>query len=398
MTPQAALEGVKVLDISTFMAGPWAAVHLANFGADVLKVERPVIGDQIRRFGGEKNGASILWPGLDHNKKGISLNLSDPRGAEILKRLVVDFDVVVENFRPGTLERWGLGWDVLREINPRLIMLRITGYGQDGPYRSRPGFGSIMEAFAGFAHMTGQLDGPPTIPPVPLADGSTAMMGAFAIMVALYWRDVHGGTGQQIDLSLYEPMLQLEEPRLADWELDGKSTVRSGNRLADGAPRNTFACQDGQWICLSGSSQETALRVFDVIGRPELKASEKFHTNAARVRNNDELEDLIRGFTEAHPRQEVLDRFGELGVPAAPIYDIPSVFEDEHVKFRGTFQTVSDDQLGTFRILAPVPRMSQTPGEITSTGPKLGEHNADVFAKLGLTEDEIRNLEAEGVM
>lgn len=380
------------------MAGPWSAVHLANFGADVLKVERPVIGDQIRRFGGEKNGASILWPGLSHNKKGISLNLSDPRGAELLKRLVADFDVVVENFRPGTLERWGLGWDVLHEINPRLIMLRITGYGQDGPYRSRPGFGSIMEAFAGFAHMTGQLGGPPTIPPVPLADGSTAMMGAFAIMVALYWRDVHGGTGQQIDLSLYESMLQLEEPRLADWELEGKSTIRSGNRLADGAPRNTFRCQDDEWICLSGSSQETALRVFDVIGRPELKTSEKFHTNAARVRNNDELEDLIRGFTESHSRQEVLNRFGELGVPAAPIYDIPSVFEDEHVKARGTFQTVSDDKLGTFRLLNVVPRLSQTPGQIVTTGPELGEHNAEVFAKLGLTDDEIRTMEADGVI
>lgn len=392
------LLGLRVLDIATMAAAPWAAAYLAEFGADVIKVEYPRLGDHQRRWGTPKNGEGLFWKSMGRNKRSITLNLSKPRGAAIFKQLVASADVVIENFRPGTLERWGLGFDVLEAIRPRLIMLRVTGFGQSGPYHERPGFGTLAESLTGFAHLTGQADGPPTLPNMPLADGLAGMTGAFAVMLALYHRDARGGVGQVIDLSLCEPLLRLIEPALMDFDQFGIGRGRVGNRSDHVAPRNTYLCGDGKWVAISASAQSIFERLMIVIGRPELTTDPRFAANANRLDNCTALDAIIGAWMADHPRDEVLTVLQAAEVAIAPIYDIPEIFADPHFRARESLTTVEDPVLGPMRLVNVVPRLSATPGRVISTGPALGQHNTEIYGDLGLTASDLHDLSDQGVI
>lgn len=396
--PRMALQGVRVLDIATMAAAPWAAAYLAEFGADVLKVEAPVVGDHQRRWGTPKNGEGLSWKSMARNKRSVTLNLGKPKGAELFKRLVADADVVIENFRPGTLERWGIGYETLQAINPRLVLLRVTGFGQTGPYRERPGFGTLAESLTGFASLNGHPDGPPTLPNMPLADGVAGVMGAYAVMLALYWRDAQGGTGQQIDLSLCEPLLRLIEPSLLDYDQFGIVRGRIGNRSDHVAPRNSYICGDGRWLSISASAQSIFERLMDAIGRPELRTDPRFSVNAARVKNVDELDEIIGAWIRQWPRDEALRLLQAAQVAAAPIYDIAEVFADPQFQARQSLVEITDPQLGVMRMVNVAPRFSATPGEVRTTGPALGAHNSEVYGRLGLSEDDLEALRQEGVI
>jgi crotonobetainyl-CoA:carnitine CoA-transferase CaiB-like acyl-CoA transferase len=397
MVPTEVLAGKRVVDIATLMAGPWTAQYLGDFGADVIKVEQPGIGDHQRRWGSRKNGEPLFWKSISRNKRSITLDLHTPHGSGVLKQLLAQADVLVENFRPGTLERWGLGPDVLLEINPRLIIARVTGFGQTGPYRGRPGFGTVAEGMSGFSHMTGEADGPPTLPSMPLADGVAGLTGAFAVMLALYHRDANGGPGQVIDLSLCESLLPLMGPTLLDWDQLGMSARRTGNTLTQVAPRSAYECGDGEWVALSASAQSIFERLLRAMGRPELISDPRFVDNQARVRHIEDLEAIIGGWMLARPRSEVLAAMETAEVAVGPIYDIPSVFADPQFQARGSFVTVDDPALGPMRLVNVAPRLSVTPGRIRHTGPALGEHNAEVFRELGLDAGEVEQVLAEKV-
>ena len=392
------LDGVRVLDIATMAAAPWAAVYLAELGADVVKVEMPIVGDHQRRWGTPVNGEGLFWKSMGRNKRSVTLNLSKPKGAAIFKQLAAEADVVIENFRPGTLERWGIGYEVLHELNSRLILLRVTGFGQCGPYSSRPGFGTLAESLTGFAHLTGQPDGPPTLPNGPLADGLAGVTGAFAVMVALYWRDARGGTGQMIDLSLCEPLLRLIEPALLDYDQLGIARGRIGNRSDHVAPRNSYQCGDGRWVSVSASAQSIFERLMDAIGRPELRTDPRFAVNSARVTHVTELDAIIGEWMRRYSRDEVLELLERAEVAVAPIYDIPAIFNDPHFAARQSFTPVEDPTLGIMRLVNVVPRFSETPGRVRTTGPALGQHNDEIYDQLGLTADERETLGREGVI
>lgn len=396
--PRMALDGVRVLDIATMAAAPWAAAYLAEFGADVLKVEAPIVGDHQRRWGTPKNGEGLSWKSMSRNKRSVTLNLGKPKGAELFKRLVADVDVVIENFRPGTLERWGIGYETLREINPRLVLLRVSGFGQTGPYRSRPGFGTLAESLTGFAALTGHPGGPPTLPNMPLADGVAGVTGAFAVMLALYWRDAQGGTGQMIDLSLCEPLLRLIEPALLDYDQFGIVRGRIGNRSDHVAPRNSYQCGDGRWLSISASAQSIFERLMDAIGRPELRTDPRFYVNAVRVENVEELDEIIGAWLRRHDRDEALQLLEAAQVAAAPVYEVDDIFNDPQFQARQSIVEVVDPTLGTIRMVNVAPRLSATPGEIRTTGPALGAHNADVYGRLGLSADDLEALRQEGVI
>lgn len=396
--PRLPLSGLRVLDIATMAAAPWSAAYLAEFGADVVKVEFPGTGDHQRKWGTPKNGEGLFWKSMGRNKRSVTLNLGKPAGAALFKRMAEEADVIIENFRPGTLERWGIGPDVLLALNPRLVILRITGFGQTGPYHERPGFGTLAESLTGFAHLTGQEDGPPTLPNMPLADGLAGVTGAYAVMLALYHRDANGGAGQVIDLSLCEPLLRLVEPSLMDYDQFGIARGRIGNRSDHVAPRTTYQCGDGRWVALSASAAPIFTRLAHAIDQPELATDPRFRDNAARLENHVALDAIIGDWMAQHPRDEVLARMEQFEVAVAPIYDIPEVFADPQFRARESFTTVQDPDLGPMRLVNVVPRLSATPGRVTSTGPTLGQHNAEVYHALGLSDDEIAALREQGVM
>ncbi len=392
------LEGIRVLDLATLAAAPWAAAYLSEFGAEVIKVEQPKIGDHQRRWGSKKDGQALFFKSIARNKRSITLDLRQERGAELLKRLASTVDVVIENFRPGTLERWGLGYDVLSAVNPGLVMLRITGFGQTGPYHERPGFGTLAEAISGSAHLTGLADGPPTLPSFPLADGLAGITGAYAIMLALYHRDVHSEKGQVIDVSLLEPLLRLVEPSLMDYDQLGISRSRTGNRSEHVVPRNAYQCGDGSWVVLSASAQSIFERLVTAIGRPELAQDARFATNDVRLEHVEELDGIIADWVAKRNRPDVLAVMQGAEVAMGPVNDVPAIFADEHMVARGSFVTVEDPQLGPMRLVNVVPRLSDTPGRVCHTGPQLGEHNAEIYGELGLDDSELQSLAAEAVI
>ena len=392
------LDGVRVIDAATLMAAPWAASYLGEFGADVIKIEQPVIGDHQRRWGTKRNGIPLMWKSLSRNKRSLTLDLRKPRGVEVFRSLIATADVLIENFRPGTLERWGLGPEVLLAVNPRLVILRVTGYGQTGPYRAQPGFGTVAEGFSGFAHVVGQADGPPTLANLPLGDGIAGITGAYAIMVGLYGRANNGGRGQVIDLSLYEPLFRLLEPALIDYDQLGIASGRIGNRSSHVAPRNTYCCGDGQWVSLSGSTPVIWERLCQSIGRPELATDPRFASNELRIENVEALDTEIGTWMGAHPRDEVIRVMNDAQVAVGPILDIPTIFKDPHFAAREDLIEVADPDFGSMRLANVVPRFSDTPGRVRTTGPALGAHTDEVLGEIGLSAEEIASLRAEGVV
>ena len=392
------LEGLRVVDAATLFAGPMVATLLGDFGADVIKVEHPG-GDSLRNLGWEKDGVSLWWAVVNRNKRAVTLKLSHDLGRRALLRLVEGADVLVENFRPGTMERWGLGWDDLREINPRLVMVRVTGFGQTGPYRERAGFGTLAESMSGFAHMNGYPDGPPTLPPFALADGIAGISGAFLTLAALRAREAEAGVGQMIDLSIYEPIFWLLGPQASVYDQLGVAQGRSGNRAPFTAPRNAYLSRDGVWLGLSASSQSTAERTVDLVGHPELAEQEWFANHTGRLQHQDELDEVIGAWVAERDADEVVATFGAAGAAIAPILDIAGIFEDPQYAHNESVTTVEDPVLGPVRMQNLVGRLSATPGQVRTTGPALGQHNDEILGGLiGYGEAELRHMAEEGVI
>ncbi|WP_273735746.1 CaiB/BaiF CoA transferase family protein [Mycolicibacterium septicum] len=393
------LSGITVLDLATLAAAPLAATYLGEFGADVIKVEQPGQGDPIRTWGNQRDGIGLMWKSVSRNKRSVTADLRVAEGQDLVRRLVEKSDVVIVNTRPQTLAKWGLDYDSLRAVNDRIVMLHITGYGLTGPKSERPGFGTLGEAMSGFANVTGEADGPPTLPPFMLADGVASLNAAYAVMMALYHRDVHGAGGQLIDINLVDPLARLLEQNLLGYDQLGIVARRAGNRWDISAPRNTYRTSDGRWLAMSGSSPSLALRVFRAIGRDDLVSDADFSDPQRRLARAAEVDAVVAEWVAEHTLSEAMAVFDAAEVAAAPVYEITDLVADEQLRHREVFVSVADDELGAMTVQAPVPRFSAHTGRVDSLGPRLGEHNAEVYHELlGLTAEEIDGLRADGVL
>jgi formyl-CoA transferase len=391
-----ALDGLRVLDVATLFAGPLAATLLGDHGAEVIKIEHPR-GDPSRTHGAQRDGVGLWWKMLGRNKKSVTLVLSTPEGQELFRALAADADVIIENFRPGTLERWGLGPEVLHEINPGLVLARVTGFGQVGPYRNRPGFGTLAEAMSGFAAVTGEPDGPPTLPPFGLADGVAALATAFGIMTALRVRE-RTGRGQILDMAIIEPLLTLLGPQVIAYDQLGVLQPRTGNRSVNNAPRNTYRCADGRWVAVSTSAQSIAERVMRLVGRPDLVDEPWFASGATRAEHADELDAAVGGWIAERDRDEVVTAFEKAEAAVAPIYTAADVLVDPQFAALGSIVTIDDEELGPVRFQNVPFRLSETPGRVRSTGPRLGQHTAEVLARYGVDADRLTALRGAGAV
>ncbi|SBT88667.1 Crotonobetainyl-CoA:carnitine CoA-transferase CaiB [Streptomyces sp. DI166] len=394
---RAPLTGLRVLDLATLFAGPLAATALGDFGAEVIKVEHPDRPDPSRGHGPAKDGIGLWWKHLGRNKRAITLNLSTPGGRDTLLRLAATADVIIENFRPGTLEKWDLGWPELSAVNPRLVLTRVTGFGQFGPYAHRPGFGTLAEAMSGFAALTGEPDAPPTLPPFGLADSIAGLATAYAVLTALAARD-RTGEGQVVDLALIEPMLSVLGPQPTWYDQLGYVQQRTGNRSANNAPRNTYRTADGSWVAVSTSAQSVAERVMRLVGRPDLVDQPWFATGVERARHADELDAAVGGWIAERTRDEVLAAFEKAEAAVAPIQDVRDVMTDPQYQALDTITTVDDPELGPLRMQNVLFRLSATPGAIRWTGRPHGADTDEVLTELGLTPAEVAALRAEGAV
>ncbi|MGV9773418.1 CaiB/BaiF CoA transferase family protein [Streptosporangium sp. NPDC003464] len=384
-----ALDGVRVLDLATLFAGPMAAMLLGDYGAEVIKVEHPARPDPSRGHGPE----GLWWKMLGRNKRAITLDLSTAEGQDLLVELVREADVVIENFRPGTLERWNLSYERLSAANPDLVLARVTGFGQFGPYAKRPGFGTLAEAMSGFAAMTGEPDGPPTLPPFGLADGICALATAFAVMTAL-----RSGRGQVVDLSIIEPILTVLGAQPTIYDQLGTVPPRTGNRSVNNAPRNTYRCKDGSWVAVSTSAQNIAERVMRLVGRPEVIGEPWFASGSGRVAHADELDGAVAAWVAEHTREEVLAAFEQAQAAVAPIYDVRDIMADPQLAALDAITTVEDPELGPVRMQNVMFRLTGTPGEIRWTGRPHGADTDEVLGALGLTAEDLAALREKGVI
>ncbi len=393
------LAGLRVLDLATIYAGPFAAQLLGDFGADVIKVEHPGHPDGLRGHGPQRDGTGIWWKIVGRNKRTIGLDLRDPDGAEILLRLCEQVDVVVESFRPGTLEGWGLGYPQLSARNPGLILLRVSGFGQTGPYARRPGFGTLIEAMSGFAAMTGEPDGPPVLPPFGLADGVAGITAALATMVALYHRDARGGAGQVVDLAILEPLVAVLGPQPAAYDLLGQVPPRTGNRSTNNAPRNTYRTADGHWIAISSSATSIARRIMRLVGRPELADEPWFATGTGRAGHRDLLDSVVGDWIAERTRDEVLAQFTAADAAAAAVYDVSDLVADPHVRERETLVRVPDPDFGEVLMQNVIARLSATPGRIRFTGRGPAADTDDILGQeLGIPAGRLAELRARNVV
>ena len=393
------LDGLRAIDASTLFAGPMVATLLADLGADVIKVEQPS-GDGQRRMAWQVGGTSLLWSVTNRNKRGVTLDLHMPSGQELFRRLVVGADILVENFRPGRLERWGCGYEQLAACNPGLVMVRVTAFGQTGPWKDRPGFGTVAEAMSGFAHINGTPEGPPTLPPFALGDNIAGVFGAFAAVSAIVQRDRSPeGRGQYIDLSIYEPIFSLLGPQISVYDRLGLVQERTGNRVPFTSPRGTYRSCDGKWIAISASAQSIAERLMQMVGAPEYVERDWFASHVGRLEHQDELDAVIAGWVAARSAAEVMEAVDRWEVAACPVYSIADIALDEQFLARESFVSVPDGDGGHTAIQNVVPRFSGTPAGHRCLGPALGAHNREVYGdELGYGEEALRELEADGVI
>lgn len=394
------LEGVRVVEMGSLLAGPFCGQLLGDFGAEVIKVEPPGKGDPMREWGRHrKEGRTLWWPIIARNKKSVTLNLREKEGQELARTLIESADVLVENFRPGTMERWGLGYEDLREANPGLVMVRVSGYGQTGPYKDQAGFGSIGEAMGGIRHVTGFPDRPPPRVGISLGDSLAATFGALGAVTALYNRDARGGRGQVVDVGIYEAVLALMESTIPEYALAGHIRGRTGAILPFVAPSNTYPTADGDYVVIGANADTVFGRFARALGHPEWVESEKYATHHARGENQEELDDLISEWTKERTAEEVLGIMREAGVPAGKLFTARDMVEDEHYAARENIIEVEHPEIGPFPMQNVVPRLTETPGEVRWTGPKLGEHNEEVFGEvLGLGEEEREALCERGIV
>ena len=387
-----ALKGIKVIDISNFLAGPVSSMFLGDYGADVIKVEKPESGDEIRYWGNNKNGIGLMYKLINRNKRSVTGDLRTKFGVEIVKRLVKDADIIIENYRKGTLEKWGLSYDTLSKINPGLIMIRITGFGQTGPNSHKPGFGTLAEGYSGFANINGYADQSPLLPGFGLADGTSGLMGAFLALTALHERDQKSGIGQVVEFGIYEPLFTLLGPQVVDYDQLGIIQERNGSRLPFTAPRNTYLTSDDKWVSISGSAQSTFERMCEALDIKNLILDERFLNNRLRIDNAKELDDALQKAILKFDQVTLINMFDKFGAPVAVCNNIEEIFEDEHFKSRQNIIDVDDDELGgSLKMQNVVGKFSRTPGEIRHAGPQLGEHNFEVLVKmLGFSEEELK--------
>lgn len=376
--PQGPLTGVRVLDLGVLLAGPLVGCYLGDLGADVVKIERPT-GDPSRMTGRRVKGASLIWKAIGRNKRSVAADLDTPEGRELVLRLAAAADIVVENFKPGTLERKGLGWEALKAVNPRLILVRISGFGQDGPYRDRPGFGTVAESMAGFTNLNGWPEGPPTLSPIPLADTAASFAAAISALAALVRRNATG-EGELIDVSLIEPLFGYLAPQFLDYCFFKEEPKRLGSRLEFAAPRGAYQCQDGKWLALSGATPQTAAHVFEAIGRGELNQDPEFSTNDARVRNVEKIDAIIAEWAAGLPREEALQRLGATGAAVGPIYSMQDILEDRHFQARPVFVDVPDPELGSVPMPNVFARLANNPGAVRFAGRPVDADRASVLA------------------
>ena len=391
-----ALHGLKVVEIATLFAGPLAATFLGDLGADILKIEHPRQPDPARHHGSSKDGVGLWFKVIGRNKRLATLDLSKSEGQDLFRRIASRADVVIENFRPGTLERWNLGYDRLAVDNPGLILARVTGFGQFGPYAHRPGFGTLAEAMSGFAAITGEPDGPPTLPPFGLADGVAALALAYGVIAALHARHANG-RGQVIDLALIEPLLWLLGPQITAYDQLREVQPRTGNRSMNNAPRNTYRTADGRWLAVSTSSQSIAERVLRLVGRADLIDRPWFATGRGRAEHGEELDEVVGAWIAKRTAADVSAAFEEAQAAIAPIYDVRDIFTDPQYAALGTIASVEDDELGGIKMQNQLFRMSATPGQIRWSGRPHGHDTAEVLSELGLDSTALADLRARGV-
>jgi formyl-CoA transferase len=392
---QGTLDGVRILDLSRLFAGNVLTQILGDFGAEVIKIEPPE-GDTLRAWKNE--GVETHWKIYARNKKSLCLSLRDPRAVEIIRKLVPSTQILIESFRPGVLEKMGLSPQALLAINPALVIIRISGWGQDGPYAQRPGFGTVIEGVSGFAAINGFADREPVLPPMYLADGVAGIYGASAAMIALREVEMKGGRGQVIDLPLLDPLFAILSPQAANYRLSGKVRPRTGSRSTNSSPRNAYRCSDGHYVSLSGSIQKMAERLFRAIGRPDLVDDPRFRTNADRLRHAEELDAIIGAFIGTRTQAENVSFFEAAEVTIGPIYDTPQIMADPHVIERELIADYPDAEMGQIPMHHVVPRLDGTPGSIRTRAPKLGEHNRELLGEIGISGDDYAALQGAGVI
>jgi succinyl-CoA:(S)-malate CoA-transferase subunit B len=394
------LEGVRVIDVSTFISGPFATTQLAEFGAEVIKLELPVVGDPLRKFGTvTPNGDTLPWLSECRNKKSATLDLRKPAGAELLKRMCAEADILVENFQPGTMEKWGIGWDVLHAINPRLIMVRISGYGQTGPYSGRPGFGRIGNAFGGLSYLAGYPDRPPVTPgSATIPDYLSGIYGAMGAMLAMEARR-KTGRGQVVDIGLYEPVFRILDELAPAFQHKGYVRERMGPGTVNVVPHSHYPTKDSRWIAIACTSDKIFARLAEAMGAPELANDGKWGTIRQREAARAEVDAYVGAWTSSLTRDDLLQTCEEAQVPCGPVYAIDEIFEDPQYKARGNILTMQDPRIGELAIPNLVPRLSETPGEVKWLGPAMGEHNGEIYRDwLKLSEAEMEALAAARVI
>jgi crotonobetainyl-CoA:carnitine CoA-transferase CaiB-like acyl-CoA transferase len=393
------LAGVRVIEAATLAAGPMAGTALGEFGAEVVKVEQPGTGDPMRTWGDRKDGIGLAWKSVSRNKRCITLDLRRPEGQELFHELLATSDVLLAGNRPSALEKWTIDWDTVHARHPHIVMAHITGYGRGGPKSDRPGYGTLAEAMSGFAHVVGLPDGPPTLPPFMLADGVASMAATYAVMMALYHRDVHGGGGQLVDVNLVEPLARLIETSTLAYDQLGKVPGRVGNRLDASAPRNAYRTADDRWLAISSASPQVARRVYQAIGRADLAEDPRYVDPVQRQERAREVDELVEAWVATRTLADAMAVFEAADVTAAPVYDAAQLLADEHLRSRGTYLRVDDPDLGPMTVQAPVAQLTETPGRVAHLGRALGADNEAVFGGLlGVDADRLAALRADGVV
>lgn len=394
------LKNVRIIDISTMIAAPYGATLLGDFGAEVIKIEMPGQGDSLRSMGPFKEDEPLRWPALARNKKSLTLDLHGEEGQEILKKLVAKSDVIIENFRPGTLEKWDLSYDVLKEVNPEIIIIRVSGYGQTGPYAHKAGFGTPATAFSGFTYLHGYTDRPPISPSFSLVDYITGVYVAFATTTALYYRDTTaGGKGQVVDMGLYESVFRMLEFLVADYDQNGIVKERSPGLSGHSSPAGTFQTKDGHWIVLVTSSDRTFERLAAAMDKKDMLTDERFFTNKVRLENFNLTNSIVADWVKSYNRNDLQNHLDNCGVPISPINSIEDIFKNEQYKARENIVEVKHPRLGTIKMPGIVPKFSETPGAIRNIGPDLGEHTEEILKNLvGLSDEEIKELKEKRIV
>lgn len=395
---QQILSGIRVLELGQLIAGPFAAKTLADFGAEIIKVESPQDGDPLRKWRMLHEGTSVWWQAQSRNKQSICIDLRQPEGQAIVRRLAQEADVLIENFRPGTMEKWGMGWDELHALNPKLIMLRVSGYGQDGPRRDEPGFAAIAEATAGLRFLTGHPGQVPARAGLSLGDTIAGLHGALGVLLALYERDAKGGQGQMIDVALYEAVFNLTESLLPEYHVFGAIRQPAGGALPGIAPSNAYPCADGQYVLIAANGDSLFKRLMDLIGRHDLGNDPQFARNDGRAKRANEIDEAIGQWTKERTLEEILKALQSISVPAGRIYTAKDISEDPHYRARGVIETIESANGLKVEMPGVIPKLSQNPGQIRHRAPTLGEHTESILTQHGFSSEQIQTLKDAGIL